>query len=52
MLDYLNDFWDFFFYPFLHFDVENELFVLIYTVLVALVVFSFVRKVLQCFLSF
>lgn len=52
MFDFLNEFWDFFFWPLYQFDYENDIYVLIYIVIVALVIVQFVRKVLECFLSF
>ena len=49
MFDFLNVFSDFFFMPLKSFDVNSNIYVLIYTVLITLAVWSFLRRILSVF---
>lgn len=49
MYEFLEAFWDFFFSPLYSMDLENDLYVLIYLVLICYAVWWFVRRVFQCF---
>lgn len=49
MYEFLEAFWDFFFSPLYSMDLDNDLYVLIYLVLICYAVWWFVRRVFQCF---
>ena len=49
MYEFLEAFWDLFFSPLYSMDLENDLYVLIYLVLICYAVWWIVRRVFQCF---
>lgn len=49
MYDFLRVFIDLFFYPLYSMSLDIDCYVLIYTVIIVLAVWSFVRRVLSCF---
>lgn len=49
--EFLNAFWDLFFYPLYQFSFDEPIYMVIYAVVVTLVVWAFVRRLLQCMSS-
>lgn len=51
MYEFLEAFVDFFFFPLYSMSLENNLYVVIYAVIIFLAVWSFVRRLFQCLSS-
>lgn len=49
MYEFLRAFMDFFFFPLKAMSLDNNLYVIIYAVIIVLAVWSFVRRILSCF---
>lgn len=49
MYDFLRVFIDFFFYPLQEMSLDNLIYVVIHVVIICLVVWSFLRRIKECF---